>query len=210
MTMLLLRDFMGKIKVAFLDIDGVWNNISSSIVLNQEYDPVTLALIQKLQEETGIYIVLSTTHRFGWETSSEFCQHMKEYNISMNMHNGWRTPYMQGRARGEEIQKWLEKYGENIETYIIIDDDRDMLEDQLPYFVHTDSMTGFGGREYEQALSILTGSTYIDPTYKELQKMIERNASLFPAEEKKLLNKWFKMRCDNESNDELKDGLNDL
>lgn len=42
--------------------------------------------------------------------------------------------------RGDEIKKWLGRH--DVEKYIILDDDSDMLEEQLPFFINTDTHNG--------------------------------------------------------------------
>jgi len=44
-------------------------------------------------------------------------------------------------CRGEEIKDWLDKH-EDIESYAIIDDDSDMLEEQMKSFFHVDGYYG--------------------------------------------------------------------
>lgn len=74
--------------------------------------------------------------------------------------------------RGYEIQQWLEANGFihwhyyddyvqkridecQIETYVIIDDDSDMLLSQQMHFVHTDNMHGFNDDALRRAIRIL-------------------------------------------------------
>lgn len=65
------------------------------------------------------------------------------------------TPYTKSRIRGEEVQAWLDKQTEPY-TYVILDDDSDMLESQLPYFVQTNCMErGLSNDNAEQAIKIL-------------------------------------------------------
>lgn len=65
------------------------------------------------------------------------------------------TPYMRSRHRGSEIQEWLDKQTEPY-RYIIPDDDSDMLDCQLPYFIQTDWLKwGLSDEDVEQAIHIL-------------------------------------------------------
>lgn len=45
------------------------------------------------------------------------------------------TPYLHLKIRGEEIQYWLDN--NQVERYVIIDDDTDFLEEQKAFFVQT-------------------------------------------------------------------------
>lgn len=59
------------------------------------------------------------------------------------------------RFRGSEIQKWLDKQTEPY-RYVILDDDNDMLDSQLPYFIQTDWLKwGLSDEDVEQAIHIL-------------------------------------------------------
>lgn len=63
--------------------------------------------------------------------------------------------YMRSRHRGSEIQEWLDKQTEPY-RYIILDDDSDMLDCQLPYFIQTDWLKwGLSDEDVEQAIHIL-------------------------------------------------------
>ena len=42
-----------------------------------------------------------------------------------------------------------------VESYVILDDDRDMLPEQMENFIQCHPLYGFGFREYQQAVSIL-------------------------------------------------------
>jgi len=84
------------------------------------------------------------------------------------------TPRTDERFRGKEIKYFLTKckeqyfyteYGEQLSDeryqfyqtpkYVIIDDDTDMLEEQLPYFIHTDFLYGIRDIDVEKAIKIL-------------------------------------------------------
>lgn len=59
---------------------------------------------------------------------------------------------------GTEIKQWLDNerdHSDLITEYVIIDDDCDMLEEQLSYFVKTDNYFGFSYQNYVDALHIL-------------------------------------------------------
>ena len=59
------------------------------------------------------------------------------------------------RCRGMEIKLYLRSLSEQPESYVILDDDRDMFESQLPYFVHINNETGITENDYKKALKIL-------------------------------------------------------
>lgn len=59
-----------------------------------------------------------------------------------------RTPWLDSRCRGEEIKAYLNEHPE-IDEYIIVDDEDDLLPEQRQKFIQTDGYVGFGLRELE-------------------------------------------------------------
>ena len=55
--------------------------------------------------------------------------------------------------RGQEIQQWLDKH--KCDKYVILDDDLDFFDSQLPYFVHTDWEVGLTENDVNKAINIL-------------------------------------------------------
>lgn len=144
-------------KILFLDIDGVLNSTRSAVAFGgypmnvekphmERFDHVAVALIKKICKDTGAKIVLSSVWRL--------------YEGHMNMANALHLPIIDSTPekltalRGEEIAMWLRDHPE-VEKYVIIDDDSDMLEDQMPYFVQTSHLNGFLYQDYLKALEIL-------------------------------------------------------
>ena len=72
------------------------------------------------------------------------------------------TPYCESRVRGEEIQAWIDKYEkdhESLESYVIIDDDDDMLPEQKDNFVRCKFYHGLTCMEVCKAIDILNTNT---------------------------------------------------
>lgn len=122
-------------KIIFLDIDGVLN------VIPHEYDQYGSLFhkqfennLRNIIEKTDAKIVISST----WRKSG---LHVMK---SMWMHRGLAgeiidcTPqiyYNHNKVvRGHEIQEWLNK-NPQVTSYVILDDDKDMLTYQLENFV---------------------------------------------------------------------------
>lgn len=133
-------------KIIFLDIDGVLN------VMCQDFDKYGQLFHQNLVDnleyiikKTDAKIVISSTWR---------------YSGLITMKNMWKDRNLPGEViditidpwnlikkgifglkyyddvdRGYEIQDWLDN--NNVENYVIIDDDTDMLESQINNFVQT-------------------------------------------------------------------------
>ena len=62
-----------------------------------------------------------------------------------------------GTQRGEEIQVWMDKESEKneIESFVILDDDSDMLLEQTNNFIHIDGQVGLTDRDVFTAIEIL-------------------------------------------------------
>lgn len=141
-------------KIIFLDIDGVlngynyWNVLGWEIIsifhskkLKSWYrntiDPFDIhkrkvKRLAKIVQETGAKIVLSSSWRFGlWKTPYEDMYHdqkkfidlCKRYNIDIID----ITPGLLDAKRDKEILMWLSKHEEDVEAFIILDDENTLL-----------------------------------------------------------------------------------
>lgn len=154
-------------RVIFLDVDGVLNSIGSVIALgspNDYFDPVSVGLIARLCRETGAKIVVSSTWRIGRtveqirdELARAGAPQLREYIVD-------RTKDFQA-IRGKQIARWIEDNGFE-GSYVIVDDDSDMLPEQKPYFVQTDYADGFRTRHYTNAMAIF------DPQHADSQIIV--------------------------------------
>lgn len=152
-------------KVIALDFDGVLNSIESSIAHHhlkkfdsalycdtEGLDFVSIGLLKCLCDITGAQIVVSSTWRLAYSIT-EFKDIFAKYGwvdapiIDKTGRGGINT------IRGDEIQDWLNAHPE-VDNYVIIDDDSDMLESQLTHFVQTSGICGFGLEELCHALHI--------------------------------------------------------
>jgi hypothetical protein len=141
-------------KVIFLDIDGV---ITSARTGWYDMDIYAINFLLWLCKECGAKIVISSTWRHNH--GKEFWQTI----FGEHLHEDFKTPdfarFHNHYNRGDEIQNWLSQ-NDNVDTYCILDDDRDMLPDQIPYFVHTNSMNGLQFEDYEKAKAIFSVDGY--------------------------------------------------
>lgn len=170
----------------FLDLDGVINSLRSHVayshldvalgtnnynaeVTKTTCDPISIQLINKLVEESGAKIVISSSHRlmfikkYGFgeipildlSGLRDYIHHIGIIGEIMDATEDYGFQYRnEGRIRGDEIKLWLDKHP-TVENYIIIDDDADMLEHQLKHFVHTSTVDGFRFEHYCKARAIL-------------------------------------------------------
>lgn len=172
-------------KIIFLDVDGVLNhNAWFNWVHNhseflkegghRSIDPRSVERIIKICDETGADIVMSSSWRL-WE----FYQTIKNLNRIRDLRPILErlvgiTERTEDRFRGKEIADFLErcksgnfmtKLGYNLKKadiefsknpkYLILDDDDDMLDEQLDYFIHTDDRVGISIKDIEKSIKIL-------------------------------------------------------
>lgn len=173
-------------KLIFLDIDGVLNTEHGLKTItnnwtelnNIERDEYGHSFCEKacrnleiIIKMTGAKIVISSTWRL---SGLKIMQEMwKARGLAGEIIDV--TPITSDGVRGNEIDKWLksknyyypisdwdspaweEKRAEcEIENYVIIDDDRDMLLDQADHFVHTPAYHGLSDKKkMAEVISIL-------------------------------------------------------
>lgn len=147
-------------KVIFLDIDGVLNSIQAGIGRQgrsfdyEGLDKIGIQLLKEIVDSTGAKIVISSTWR------SDGIEAIKGAFAT----KGWSEVMFdviigvtdQGSGcRGDQINRWILANPECTQ-YVIIDDDRDMLEDQKTNnFVHVDSLLGFNIYDAYKVINIL-------------------------------------------------------
>lgn len=158
-------------RVIFLDVDGVLNSVRSAIALHRPHDvtradcidPIAVALVNRVIERSGANLVISSSHRKHIPDplgNGRCLVAMQKYfdNFGIVGKVIGYTPCSKDGHRGTEIKQWLDNERDHsglITEYVIIDDDCDMLEEQLPYFVKTDNYFGFSYKNYVDALHIL-------------------------------------------------------
>lgn len=121
----------------FLDVDGVLNcnrdyqvYVPSGLVINQEK---CRNLVNALKD-IDVKWILSSTWRLNQSSIEYLNQFIPIHDI---------TPKLNNRARGYEIDTYMEK--NPCDRYVIVDDDSDMLMHQLPWFVQTTVEHGLTG-----------------------------------------------------------------
>lgn len=139
-----------KIKLIFLDIDGVFNH--EMFYLNRgnnnrpyplsEFDEECVKRYNRIIKETNAKTVISSSWRFDANLKNilrevGFCDESLDFDITEHL----------GTIRGLEIKKYIDTYLVNhpvteIENYCIIDDDVDMLYTQKDNFVVCDAYNG--------------------------------------------------------------------
>lgn len=150
-------------RIIFLDIDGVMNS-EMDFLLNPdqpevayEISPRCIKLLNSLIQDTDARIVISSVWRF----------HGLDFIKNIFVKNGFEypdnlidvTPRLgNGCVRGNEILKWIKDNEKllgypyyHFNTYIIFDDDSDMLYWQRNNFIHVDGYTGLTPRAIYKA-----------------------------------------------------------
>lgn len=157
-------------KIVFLDIDGVlktkqglrraYANLGKFI--SDSWDEDAVRNLNKLIEDTGAKIVLTSSWRYG-ETVENLQQTLKKKGIQGNLIG--KSPEIgeitdrtaSNISRGHEIEAWLKQQTEEIQ-YVIIDDDPSLMPEQMRCAVICDMENGFADNaKYKLALTILSG-----------------------------------------------------
>ena len=151
-------------KVIFLDFDGVITSKNG-----YSLDPEKMELVKRICDETGAYIVVSSSwRRFTSEDTikiiTEVCDSLpvpflipeRIIGVTPRM---YAFKYVNPKEhfivpRGYEIERYLEEH-KDIERYVIIDDENDMLLCQEPFFIKTNSKLGINEKDVEKAIKLL-------------------------------------------------------
>ena len=140
-------------KVLFLDIDGVLNSRRTAVAFGSyphklahldRFDHAALGLVRRLCD-AGVSVVLSSSWR------EEFLHADIRRALDLPIIGG--TPVLSG-SRGSEIAAWLAAH-EEVQTWAIVDDDPDMLDEQLGCFVQTDPDNSLLWGDYVALCAIL-------------------------------------------------------
>lgn len=156
-------------KVIFLDVDGVLNSEVSREQERNNFDnwmehevsEMHVNNLKKIVDVTGAQIVLSSSWRFDHPkaTGRDFIADplmkildRKLKAVGLDIIDV--TPDLRGKIRGVEIQDWLDRHSE-VERFVILDDDVDMMEEQKPFFVNTTFKNGLTEEMANKAIEIL-------------------------------------------------------
>ncbi len=144
-----------KSRICFLDYDGVvntpmWNAEGTvcSYGFPKQGKVNNFQAVQWLSEacqKFGYDIVVTST----WRLDDNY----KECLINGGLRKGievlGRTPRFSGQPRGAEIKAYLDEHPE-IQYYVIVDDEADMLPEQMSHFIMTNGDTGFNLSEFKR------------------------------------------------------------
>ena len=164
-------------KIIFLDIDGVIatpKSVEDGLwgLTNECQDR-----LGKILSETGAKIVLSSSWRlhnledtvaYMAKKGFKYCEHLIGVTIRAYHYIDKKDKVHLSIPRGVEIKQWIDahihsnngkdfnrKYVGKDFTYLILDDDTDMLLEHYQHFVRTDSMEGLTDADVLRAVAIL-------------------------------------------------------
>ena len=182
-----------KLRIIFLDLDGV----ISTPDYHWHLDPNKVALLEEIIKATDAKIVVSSSWRVGCKDINDFIDkifgrwRLQSGNLehkSIMVNAMYDITDTHGSTRGDEIKRWLDAHKDEVESYVILDDDIDMLDEQLFNFVGTDCYEGITSREVKLCIQVLKKEKIANPLRLNLP----------------LLFKWYDRNSGRESNiDEL-------
>lgn len=165
------------IKYLFLDIDGVLNHDvwfnSPSYKNNQAnwqvsmFDPACVERVNRILQETGAKLVVSSSWRdmkdlpeifagVGLPTEFDVTPYADViYPDAFPITDFFSEETDIRYWRGSEIKWYLDHNAKEDYTYCILDDDCDMLDEQLEYFVSTSNPNGLTDKLTDKAIEIL-------------------------------------------------------
>lgn len=165
-------------KVIFLDIDGVlntgwWYSQMDRNTPKDKYgyafDPISVANLKKILDETGAEIVISSSWKsFGLTELEKMWQDrglpgrligITPNTVSDELLLNADLDHMElFSIRGMEIKEWLDKHGKKVSHYVIIDDMDNMLPEQKSHFVQTNPEVGITDKNADEAIMMLKES----------------------------------------------------
>jgi hypothetical protein len=153
------------VRVLFLDIDGVLNSrdwmtrrVRSPLfgrlpdwqkMAEDCIDPDAVERLNRIVEETGCVVVLSST----WRKSEPLPLMTRMLRYRGFRHEVWAATPDVARERRVEIQHWLDQAGLTADCCAIVDDDHDA--DILGRFVQTDWERGLTDDDADALIGLL-------------------------------------------------------
>lgn len=135
-----------RMKYLFLDVDGVLSLYRNKSMFG--LSKPCLKQLERIIKETNAKIVLSSTWRLFPETLSFLKKNLKYRELYV-----YDVTPVSGK-RGAEIEEWLDTHSD-IDSYVILDDDSDMLDSQLSHFIKTNMKEGLTPELADKAIEIL-------------------------------------------------------
>ena len=152
-------------KIIFLDIDGVLNHQGMTDEDWTKYgtcggsiDPQSVKVLNDFTDETGAKIVVSSTWRL--DGLDRVRKALEEAGVMAGIIDITPRFTHPGYVRGNEIKCWLDAKT-YVDSYVIFDDDSDMLFSQRFNFINVDPYVGLTYRNTFRARQIFEGLSLI-------------------------------------------------
>lgn len=159
--------------VVFLDIDGVLNTPQNAIErfdkwkdgidktrdeFGQLFCPKAVSNLEYLCHTANAKVVVSSTWRRSGLAKIQAMFQMRDIKVDViditpDLSRMGENGLWMAAIRGEEIAEWLRN--NDVDNYVILDDDKDMTDEQQPFFVRTNFEDGFNWQCMVSALKIL-------------------------------------------------------
>lgn len=133
--------------LVFLDMDGVVVTARSHAALDKgglwsACDPIAIGYLNKMVERYDVCFVLSSTWRYaiGYQKTIDHLMSAGFKGVFIG-----ETPQIPFKSRGVEINAYLAAHvaaGKSLSSYLILDDNDDMLIEQKKNFIQTHFMDG--------------------------------------------------------------------
>ena len=150
-------------KIIFLDFDGVISTYEKGWTIDTE----KLELLKEIVDKTDAKIVVTSSWKRGFTEVDDFIKSFYTNPRNKDLNNATIFDWFANSIyditghnsswRGDGIQRWIDKHNEEIESYVILDDDSDFRDNQLFNFVQTDTYEGITSREVKLCIKILNG-----------------------------------------------------
>lgn len=155
-------------KILFLDFDGVITTYQSKWKIDMD----KIKIINDICDKTDAKIVVSSSWRIGYRgVVHTFQEYLKQYFVKNEYVGLFKFNKFidniigltdSGSCRGNEIKFYMNEHPE-VDSYVIVDDDSDMLDEQLFNFVQTDTYEGITERDAKLCVDILNNIEVINP-----------------------------------------------
>ena len=123
-------------------------------------------------QKFGYSIVVTSTWRL-WDNYKD-C--LVNGGLRDNIEILGKTDQLRDVCRGVEIKKYIDEHPE-IQYYVIVDDEADMLPEQMGHFILTDGDTGFNFKDFKRFEEIFNadnkrGGSFVDKPYRDYRKEV--------------------------------------
>lgn len=145
-------------KIIFLDVDGVLNNLlwarrmfdeGVNVFAKDMLEYRAIELLKRIIDATGADVVITST----WRMRAVQMTHLLDQLARFDIYPIAVTPRL-NTDRGDEISAWMQHY--DVESYVILDDDSDM-DEHMDHLVQTSFEHGLQREHVERAIEILNG-----------------------------------------------------